>query len=49
MCEDYGLREVWLPENITDSPRPQCNVFMSEEFAKPDPEVNMKKRALVLI
>jgi hypothetical protein len=54
MITDYGLQEVWMPEQEKESlPHlPKCNIFMSKEFLKPSKEqveANALKVGLVLI
>lgn len=46
---DYGLKEVWIPENDPYRKRgPKVNIFMSQEFLKPTTQ-NSGRHALVLI
>ena len=54
MVENYGLKEVWIPENrhVPEQfhDKAKNNIFMSQEFAQcDDPSQNNGKRALVLI
>ena len=53
MKEQYGLKEVWIPEDKhicdTEQKGGKCNIFMSKEFLNDEPERNQGRRALVLI
>jgi len=53
MVEEYGLREVWIPEDKDLDEEyhhlPKCNIFMSEEFYNPNSAHNANTKALVLI
>ena len=56
MVKQYGLKEVWIPEDkhIEDEKErdgAKCNIFMSEEFLTPEhglPKTE-RKRALILM
>jgi len=47
MINEYKLKEVWIP--VMKGEKQKCNIFMSDEFKNPDPKVNKKKKALLLI
>jgi hypothetical protein len=53
MVTDYGLREVWIPqdEDLPEEKRlkPKANIFMSEDFYDPGKQDRRIKNALVLI
>ena len=50
MVEDYGLSEVWMPEDGTTESTLKCDIYMSPEFRlDANRESYQAKKAVVLI